>query len=165
MTVSDRTIAIVTGSFDPITVGHVGLVRRAAEQFDLVYVVAFSNAEKQHLFSSDARREMIRLAVADVPNAVADAWDGMAADYMHAHGVTTIVRGVRSESDRAYEEYLAARMRELDPSFTTVWLAPEKGTEEVSSTLVRDALREGRSIADLVPPTVEDYIRRAFPTI
>ena len=162
---NDRTIAIVTGSFDPITVGHVGIVRRAAEQFDLVYVVAFSNAEKKHLFSSDDRREMIRLAVEGIPNALADAWDGMTADYMHEHGITTIVRGVRSESDRAYEEYLAACMREIDPSFTTVWFAPEEGTEEISSTLVRDALREGRSIAGLVPPTVEDYIRRTFPTI
>jgi pantetheine-phosphate adenylyltransferase len=157
--VNNERVAIVTGSFDPITVGHVGIVRRAAAEFDRVYVVALSNAEKQHTFTSDARREMIRLAVADVPNAVADAYEGMTADYMHDHGITTIVRGIRSEEDRAYEEYLASCMRALDPSFTTVWLAPDPGTESISSTLVRDALREGRPITGLVPPAVETYIK------
>ncbi|MBQ9121735.1 MAG: pantetheine-phosphate adenylyltransferase [Clostridia bacterium] len=156
---SKARIAIVTGSFDPITVGHVEIVRRAAEMFDRVYVVALSNEEKTHMFSSSERKEMIRLATEDISGAIADAYEGMTADYMHVHGITTIVRGVRGEQDRAYEQYVAKCMRAFDPAFETVFVEAADKWANVSSTLVRRRIRAGESICDLVPDKVEAYIK------
>ena len=158
-TVDKEGIAIVTGSFDPITRGHVEIVREATRRFDRVYVVALSNAEKQHLFSSLERKEMIRLATEGMPNVVADAYDGMTADYMHANGITTIVRGVRNETDRTYETDLAARMKAFDPAFETVLIAASGALADVSSTLVRERIREGKDVCDVVPDGVASYIK------
>ncbi|MBO5110663.1 MAG: pantetheine-phosphate adenylyltransferase [Clostridia bacterium] len=155
-----RPVAIVTGSFDPVTVGHVEIVRRAATMFDRVYVVALSNREKQHRFTSAERKEMLRLAMEEIPGVTVDAYEGMTADYMHAHGITTIVRGVRGEDDRAYEQYVAERMREFDPAFETVLLPAGEGMEEISSTSAREAIEQGDDLSPLLPPKVADYIRR-----
>lgn len=153
-----RPVAIVTGSFDPITRGHVEIVRRAAADFDTVYVVALSNLEKTHRFTSAERREMIRLATEGIPGVIVDAYEGMTADYMHAHGITTIVRGVRDEKDRQYEDYVAARMREFDPAFETVFIAAAPGLADISSTAVRDAIAADQPWEHMVPPAVSAYI-------
>lgn len=153
-------VAIVTGSFDPITAGHVGIVRRAAALFDTLYVVGLTNETKMYRFTPEERLEMIRLATADVDaRIVADVYEGMTADYMHSHGITTIVRGIRNGADLAYERALAAAMREADPAFETVFLLADEATLTVSSTAVREALLTGESLSALLPPAVESYIR------
>lgn len=157
---SKRRVAIVTGSFDPITVGHVGIVRRAATLFDTLYVVGLTNEAKAYRFTPQERLAMIRLATEDVnANVIADVYEGMTADYMHSHGITTIVRGIRGEGDLAYERNLAAAMQEIDPAFETVFLLADGATLTVSSTAVREALRTGKSLSHLLPPAVEAYIR------
>ena len=157
-TVDKERVAIVTGSFDPITRGHVEIVREATRRFDRVYVVALSNAEKAHMFSSSERKEMIRLATEGMPSVTADAYDGMTADYMHAHGITTIVRGIRGDEDLAYETDLATRMKAFDPAFETLLIKAADGQEEISSSAVRDSIRAGKPLCQLVPNKVATYI-------
>ena len=96
--------AIVTGSFDPMTLGHCELVRLACEKFDTVYVVALVNANKKHMFTLEERKEIIELSTSDFHNVVADAYDGLTVDYMHKNGITQIVRGIKNESELEYEK-------------------------------------------------------------
>ena len=79
--------AIVTGSFDPFTLGHLELVKYASSKYDIVYVVALNNADKNYMFSSEERKHIISLSISDIENAVADAYEGFTADYMNEHGL------------------------------------------------------------------------------
>ena len=97
---------IVTGSFDPITLGHLEIIKYASEKYDEVYVVALNNEKKSYMFTLNERKELIRLSVEELPNVVVDAYSGMTADYMHEHGINLIVRGVRNSTD---EEYFLGR--------------------------------------------------------
>ena len=134
--------AIVTGSFDPITVGHVDLIEKAAKRFDSVYVVALLNTKKSHMFTLDQRKELIALSTQDIDNVIPDAYDGLTADYMHNHGITHIVRCIRTEEDREYEENLAKIMNEIDKNFVTVFLEPDANMQNISSSIVRAIIDE-----------------------
>jgi pantetheine-phosphate adenylyltransferase len=142
--------AIVTGSFDPMTIGHCELVRLACEKFDTVYVVALLNANKNHMFTLDQRKEIIELSTKDFPNVIADAYDGLTADYMHKNGITQIVRGIKNEGELEYEKSLAKAMNEYDNSFQTTFLICEDKFNGISSTLVRNLLVENQSIENIV---------------
>ena len=142
--------AIVTGSFDPMTLGHCELVRLACEKFDTVYVVALVNANKKHIFTLEERKEIIELSTSDFHNVVADAYDGLTVDYMHKNGITQIVRGIKNESELEYEKNLAKAMNEYDDSFDTTFLVCDDKFNGISSTLVREKLNKNESIKDIV---------------
>ena len=142
--------AIVTGSFDPMTIGHHELVRLACEKFDTVYVVALVNANKHHMFTLEQRKEIIELSTKDFPNVIADAYDGLTVDYMHEKGITQIVRGVKNESELEYENNLAKSMNEYDSSFQTTFLVCDEKFNGISSTLVRNLLNQNQSIENIV---------------
>ncbi len=142
--------AIVTGSFDPMTIGHYELVRLACEKFDIVYVVALVNANKNHMFTLEQRKEIIELTTKEFPNVIADAYDGLTVDYMHEKGITQIVRGVKNESELEYENNLAKAMNEYDSSFQTTFLVCDDKFNGISSTLVRNLLNQNQSIENIV---------------
>ena len=142
--------AIVTGSFDPMTIGHYELVRLATEKFDEVYVVALINANKNHMFTLEQRKEIIKLTVKDFPNAIPDAYDGLTVDYMHEKGITNIVRGIKNEQEMEYEKNLAKIMSEYDSDFITTFLVCDDKFNGISSTLVRCLLNNNESIQDFV---------------
>ena len=144
--------AIVTGSFDPITVGHVDLIKKAAKRFDSVYVVALLNTKKSHMFTLDQRKELIALSTQDIDNVIPDAYDGLTADYMHNHGITHIVRCIRTEEDREYEENLAKIMNEIDKNFVTVFLEPDANMQNISSSIVRAIIDEENSVKNYIHP-------------
>lgn len=154
--------AIVTGSFDPITRGHVEIIRRAARLFDALYVVALTNETKKYRFTPEERFEMLRLATAAFPCVTVDIYDGMTADYMHMHALTTIVRGIRNEEDLAYEKKLALGMKGFDPAFETVFFVAEGSFAEISSSSVREAILEREDLSALLPPEVERYVKQHF---
>ena len=142
--------AIVTGSFDPMTIGHYELVRLACEKFDIVYVVALVNANKNHMFTLEQRKEIIELTTKEFPNVIADAYDGLTVDYMHEKGITQIVRGIKNESELEYENNLAKAMNEYDSSFQTTFLVCDDKFNGISSTLVRNLLNQNQSIENIV---------------
>ncbi len=154
--------AIVTGSFDPITIGHYELIKLAAEKFNEVYVVALVNAEKNHLFTLEQRKKIIELTVDDFDNVIADEYSGLTVDYMHKNNITKIIRGIRNEQEKEYENNLAAKMKEYDASFETVILPCDDRYSHVSSTLVRERLKEGKSIETLVHPNALDTILKMY---
>ncbi len=135
--------AMITGTFDPITIGHADIIRRVSEIFDVVFVVAFENAEKKCMFTPEKRLELMRRACSGFQNVVTDYYDGYVVDYMKIHEIDVIVRGIRSAADADYELFMAKRNRELYEKAETVFLPVSEGLENVSSTAAREAITKG----------------------
>lgn len=142
--------AILTGSFDPITIGHIEIIKKARDYFEKLYVVALLNADKEYTFSLEEKKELMELSLVGFDNVVVDAFDGLAADYMHMHGISNIVRGIRNEQDKIYEQKLADAMKKFDKNFETIFVESPKELQHISSTRVRDKLKNGESIDGLV---------------
>lgn len=142
--------ALLTGSFDPPTVGHLDLIRRAARTFDTVTVCVFRNPDKTGCFTPEERVELLRAAVRDLPNVTVDASDGLVADYARAGGFSAIVRGVRNPADRAYEADMASWNR-AHSGVPTVLLDADPALSAISSTDVRARLASGADLTGLVP--------------
>ena len=148
---------ILPGSYDPITLGHLALIKRAALEFDRVYAVAFINPEKSYEFSSEARLEMLRLATEDIDNVTVDFSDGLVVDYMREHGIDKIVKGYRNEADLEYEKK-QAEFNLLNGGFETVLWLSEDELSEVSSTRARREIRSGGDLSDILPEKVISFI-------
>lgn len=154
------SIAVFPGSFDPITVGHVEIIRRAARVFDKVYVSIFDNPGKECAFTVGERLELISDAIADIPNAEADASSGLLVDYSRSIGATVIVRGIRNGSDVDYEATLEAVNDRIAPEISTVYLIAKGEHAHISSSLVRQLIKIGISIDGLVPNADHIILRR-----
>ena len=151
--------AVLPGSFDPITVGHLDLAARAAALFDRVILCVMINGEKRSLFTMEQRLEMARAALAGIPNARAEAWDGLLADFARERGAAALVKGARGEADFGWELQLAQINRDLNPALDTVIL-PARGRHlHISSTMVREMIRYRQSLDGCVPPGAAAVLR------
>ena len=167
MNSNHERIAIVPGSFDPITYGHIDIVKRASAMYDKVYLAVMINSEKRYMFSLEERTELAKTAVADIPNVSVISSEGMLWSLALELGACAIVKGVRNEVDRAYEEKMAKFNFEHNPNAQTVLLTAADGLEAVSSTVVRDALASGKDLRGLLPDSVvEELLKiRSFKSI
>lgn len=145
-----KKIALIPGTFDPFTIGHLELVKFAADIFDEVVVCICVNPEKTHLFDEKTRKEMIEKAIADYPNARVDTHHGMTADYAVSIGAEYIVRGIRNEKDAKYELEMADFNRNYR-GVRTLFVPASAEIAEISSTLVREKLSKGESVESLIP--------------
>ena len=136
-------IAVFAGSFDPFTVGHLDIVKRGASLFDEVYVLLAVNASKKYLFDENVRFEMVRKAVAEIPNVKVDAFDGLTVDFMKRVNAKFLLRGIRGSADVEYEQTVAWNNKELYPECETVLLSSAPEHLMVSSTVVRELLKAG----------------------
>lgn len=148
--------ALLPGSFDPITVGHMDVIRRAASLFDSVTVIVAQNAAKKYLLSEEARLTLVKAAIADIPHAKAELFDGYLVDYAATHGFPVLVKGVRNERDFEYEREMASynralSLRKYGITLETLFLPASSDVSEVSSTLVRTLLSIQADYDDLVP--------------
>ena len=151
-------IAIIPGSYDPITLGHLDLVKRALTQFDEVVVAVMNNAQKTYLFDMDTRAEMVRLATSELFGVRVVADSGMLVDLFDRMGATAIVKGVRNNEDLAYEQEMAAYNLSKNPLAKTVLLEANEELAAVSSTRVRELIRSGTVPRELLPSKVADYL-------
>lgn len=145
-----KKIALIPGTFDPFTIGHLELVKFAADIFDEVVVCICVNPEKTHLFDEKTRKEMIEKAIADYPNVRVDTHHGMTADYAVSIGAEYIVRGIRNEKDAKYELEMADFNRNYR-GVRTLFVPASAEIAEISSTLVREKLSKGESVESLIP--------------
>ena len=148
------TKALFTGSFDPVTLGHIDIIRRAASVFDEVIVCAMININKHYLFSEAQRLSMLRESLSDMPNVRVDSHSGFAADYAKNQGVGAFVKGVRTLADYEYEMQMAFYNKRIAPEIETVCLFADDAFAHVSSSGVRELLAFGGSVEGLVPEAV-----------
>lgn len=144
-------IAVCPGSFDPITVGHLDLIERAAAIFDEVIVCVAMNGEKHTMFTPKERLEMAVAAVAHLPNVRAELSEGLLADFAREKGACALVKGARNGMDFDWEYQLAQINRDLEPALDTILLPARPGQAHVSSTMVRDMIRYDRKLDDYLP--------------
>jgi pantetheine-phosphate adenylyltransferase len=152
--------AIYPGSFDPITNGHLDVVRRAAALFDRVIVAVAENAEKRPLFSSEERAAMVRTAARGLRNVSVEQFDGLLVEHARRKKVVAIVRGLRAVSDFEYELQLALMNRKLVEKVETIFLAPKDEYTFVSSRLVKEVARLGGDVSPFVSREVREALRR-----
>ncbi len=147
-------IAVVPGSFDPVTLGHVDIIRRASVLFDKVIVAAMINAEKQYHFTADQRISFLEDAVKDLPNVTVEYSEDMLYRFVTDKGACAIVKGIRNGKDSEYEMWMAEYNREHAPSCDTLLLPADKSLAEVSSTAIKQMAKDGQDITALVTPMV-----------
>lgn len=152
-------IAIVPGSFDPMTKGHVNIIERASTLFDKVFVAVMINNTKQYMFSSVERTEIARLSTEHIENVEVIFDDGMLADLALRLDACAIVKGIRDEKDYLYEFEMAQFNARRNPSAQTVFMPCDEGAREISSTVVRTKLDQGCDISDIVSDNAIDYIK------
>jgi pantetheine-phosphate adenylyltransferase len=157
-----KLVAIYPGSFDPITNGHLDLIDRASRLVDRLVVSILRNDSKQPLFSVQDRLELVSEAIQPYPNVEVDSFDGLLVDHASARGATLIIRGIRAISDYEYELQMALMNRRLRPEIETMFLMAGEAYSFVSSQLVKEVIRLGGRISDLVPPPVEQRLKRRF---
>lgn len=148
---------IMPGSYDPVTCGHVEMIRRVAEREDEVYVVVFTNPNKSYTFSLEDRVAMLMIATEDIENVFVSYSLGYVVDYMREHDIERIVKGYRNDSDLEWEKEQAEYNKKYGGYETELILCEDK-FKNISSTLVREKLKNGESLDDLVPQKVEEYI-------
>ena len=147
-------IAVYPGTFDPMTLGHEELVRRASQLFGHLIVAVAAGHHKKPMFDLAERLEMVRAAVARFPNVTVESYDGLLCDFVVARGARAMVRGLRAVTDFDYEFQLAGMNRRLMPDVETVFLTPSDQYQFVSSTYVREIATLGGEVHQLVSPGV-----------
>ncbi len=145
---------VFSGSFDPVTNGHLDLIKRAHTIFGAVVVVLCYNATKQARFSVQERMELLKESLSGLANVTVDSTPGLLADYMKAHGYTTLVRGLRSAHDWNHERTNAYFNKQFDPALETVFLPAGEKYQFLSSSAVKEAASYGADISAWVPPCV-----------
>ncbi|MCW9131124.1 pantetheine-phosphate adenylyltransferase [Bacillus paramycoides] len=158
------SIAISSGSFDPITLGHLDIIKRGAKVFDEVYVVVLNNSSKKPFFSVEERLELIKEATKDIPNVKVDSHSGLLVEYAKMRNANAILRGLRAVSDFEYEMQITSMNRKLDENIETFFIMTNNQYSFLSSSIVKEVARYGGSVVDLVPPVVERALREKFQT-
>jgi len=146
--------AMYPGTFDPITLGHEDLVRRACELFDRVVVAIAANPSKKPMFSLDERVELARAALSDIDGVEVCGYDGLTVDFAEQNDLKVILRGLRAVSDFEYEFQLANMNRHLASNVETAFLTPTETYMFISSSLVREICSMGGDISEFVSPGV-----------
>jgi pantetheine-phosphate adenylyltransferase len=151
---SNPVIAVYPGTFDPITLGHEDLIRRAAGLFGTVIVAVAAAHHKKTLFSLDERLDTVREVAKTHPNVRVEPFSGLVRDFAVSHGARAMLRGVRSVTDFDFENQLAGMNRALAPDVDTVFLTPDSRYQYISSTLVREIATLKGDVTQFVAPAV-----------
>ncbi len=157
-----KKIAVYPGSFDPITNGHLDIIKRGLEVFDTLIVAVARNSEKSGLFSIDERIEMIREAVGDNPRLKVDTFKGLLVEYVSKQGARVILRGLRAVSDFEYEFQIAQMNRSVNEEVETLFMMTSVPYGYLSSSIVKEVASLEGPIDTFVPPPVKAALERKF---
>ena len=155
-------IAVYSGTFDPFTLGHDDVVRRAAGLFDQVIIAVAAAHHKKTLFSLDARVQHVRIATESIAGVQVLPFDGLIMDFCAVHSACAVVRGIRNLTDFDYEAQMAAMNRKLRPQVETVFVLPDASLQCISSTLVREISKLGGSVAQMVSPPIAAALAQVY---
>jgi pantetheine-phosphate adenylyltransferase len=148
-----QRVAVYPGVFDPVTLGHVDIIRRGAALFGRLIVAVATNPSKQSLFSTEERLAMVRDAAGDLAGVAVDSYEGLTVEYVRRHGASVILRGLRQHSDFEYEYQLALTNRTIS-GIETIFVMADERVAYISSHLVREVAALGGNVAPLVPKGV-----------
>jgi len=157
-----KKIALYPGTFDPVTLGHIDIIKRAANLFENLMVAVADNPEKTALFSVEERMELLRASLRDVDRISITSFSNLTAKFAKSIGATAIIRGLRAISDFEFEFQMALMNRQIEPDVETVFLMPKAKYSYISSSLVKDIAKRGGDISSFVPPAVEEAIIKRF---
>lgn len=155
-------IAIYPGTFDPITNGHVDIIKRATLLFDKVIIAIAQNLDKEPLFSVSERKEMIQEAVKGLEGVEVDVFNGLLVDYARRRGAQAVIRGLRAVSDFEYEFQMALMNRKLFKELVTVFLMPNEKYTYLNSSIIKELAHFGGDISSFVPPFVASKLKEKF---
>ena len=155
-------LAIYPGSFDPVTLGHVNIVKRSLTIFDEVIVLIAESAQKKSLFNVGERRELLGEAFKKEKRVTIDYWNGLLMDYAAQKKACAIIRGLRAVSDFEYEFQMAAMNKRLNSKIDTFFMMTSEDYYFVSSHLVREVAKLGGALKNIVPPHVEKKLKEKF---
>jgi len=156
-------LAVYPGSFDPLTNGHLDIIRRGTHLFDRVLVAVLENEGKAPVFTVAERMKLISECTKDLPSVEVHSFSGLLVDFMRRVGATVVVRGIRAVSDYEYELQMALMNRELSPHVETIFMLPAVEYTYVSSRLIKEVFRLGGDIGRLVPPLVLESLKSRLP--
>jgi pantetheine-phosphate adenylyltransferase len=151
--------ALYPGSFDPVTNGHIDIIKRAAAIFDHLIVAVAVNKKKQALFSLDERLEMLQEVVSGIDGVEVASFDGLLVKYARENGVSAIVKGLRAISDFEFELQMASTNHKLEPGIETLFMMTSNEYSFLSSSMVKEIAGYGASVACMVPPCIERRLR------
>lgn len=157
-------IAVVPGSFDPITNGHLDIIKRAADIFDIVYVAVMNNSSKKPLFDVHERMDLIEKVTDNMQNVKVDASSGLLINYAKSKNANAVVRGLRAISDFEYEMQITSMNRFLDEQIETFFIMTKNKYSFLSSSIVKEVSQYGGDIHGLVPDIVEKALKEKFST-
>ena len=156
-----NSTVIYPGSFDPITHGHLDIIKRAAAMFDKLIVVVMANSKKSCSFTPDERRELILKSVKDIPNVEVDSYDGLLAEYAKIRKASAIIKGLRAMSDFEYEFQMALTNKKLNPEVETLFLTTSTQYMYLSSSMIKQIASMNGDNSDFVPDEIhEDIVKR-----
>ncbi len=149
---------IYPGSFDPVTLGHIGIIRRASRMFDKVIVGVLVNSSKQPCFKIEERIGFLRESLDGIYNVEVVSFDGLLAEYCRQNKIDAVVRGLRAVSDFEYEFQMALTNKKLNPDHETVFLTADADSMYLSSSMVREVASMGGDISNFVPECIRDRV-------
>lgn len=155
-------IAVVPGSFDPITMGHLDIIKRASTIFDEVKVVVMNNSSKNPLFDVNERMDLISQVTQSIPNVKVDSFSGLLIDYSVEVQANAIIRGLRAVSDFEYEMQITSMNRFLNENIETLFMISNNQYSFLSSSIVKEVAKYKGSITGLVPEVVEKALHSKF---
>ncbi len=155
-------IAVYPGSFDPITNGHLDIIKRAAKVYDKVVVGVLDNINKKPLFTIDERRQMIDRVISDIDNVECDVFSGLLVDFLKKKNATVIIKGLRTVADFEYEFQMALLNKALNPEFETMFMMTNSGYSYISSSMVKEVAKYNGSLEGLVPEIIIPDIRKKY---
>ncbi|PLX00550.1 MAG: pantetheine-phosphate adenylyltransferase [Marinilabiliales bacterium] len=150
-----KKVAVFPGSFDPITLGHVSVIKRAIPLFDQVIIAIGDNADKKHMFSAKQRENWIKEVFKNEPKVTLEVYSGLTVEFCKQRNVHFILRGLRTSADFEFERSIAQINRRLAPEVDTLFILTEAKYTPISSSIVRDVIRNGGNISEFVPPEVK----------
>ena len=153
---------IYPGTFDPVTFGHIDIIKRAKELFDAVVVTVAVNPGKTPLFTLDERVYMLTESLKDYENIIVDSFEGLVVDHAHQVGALGIIRGLRAVSDFEYEFQMALMNRKLAKDIATVFLMPGEKYTYLNSSIVRNLAELKSDVSEFVPPVVVESLKKKF---
>lgn len=155
-------VAVYPGSFDPITNGHLDIIRRASRLYDKVIVGVLNNTSKNPKFSAEERREMINTVTKDIPNVSCDVFSGLLVDFAKQNQANVIIKGLRTVADFEYEFQMALLNKALNPEYETVFMMTDSKYSYISSSMVKEVAKYHGELDGFVPPSIKEKIIKKY---